>query len=153
MKPMLFTSHSLHSHRPSSKTTDIVVYIKPEFIALIIDRSKNHEYRKYRLEESIEHMWLLETGPNGKISIVITIGPAKTPGQVNDPSGLGNDDFDAGRKISKYGYPILGARQLKTPITRYEAKNQFNFIFPESRFYAPEWLINNFPLQDMRILF
>jgi len=33
----------------------------------------------------------------------------KTPGQVQDPSGVGNDDFNNGLKESKYGYPVIQA--------------------------------------------
>ena len=32
----------------------------------------------------------------------------KNPGQVQDPSGAGNDDFDKDLKDSKFGYPVLG---------------------------------------------
>jgi len=40
----------------------------------------------------------------------------KTPGQVRDPNRIGNDDFDNGRKVPKFGYPVLSLYKLKTPL-------------------------------------
>src|SRR5215472_8373980 len=39
--------------------------------------------------------------------VMITSKP-REPGEINDPSGIGNDDFDKGLKESKFGYPVLG---------------------------------------------
>ena len=44
--------------------------------------------------------------------VVLTTHP-KIPGQVQDPSGAGNDDFDKGLKDSKFGYLILGLYKLR----------------------------------------
>lgn len=38
---------------------------------------------------------------------VIRCGQAKVPGEVLDTSGVGNDDFDAGLKQSKFGCASL----------------------------------------------
>ena len=35
----------------------------------------------------------------------MTTAQPKVPGEVQDPNGIGNDDFDAGKK--EYGYPVL----------------------------------------------
>ena len=39
-----------------------------------------------------------------------------TPGQVQDPSGVSNDDFDKGLKESKFGYPVSGLYKLREPL-------------------------------------
>ena len=39
--------------------------------------------------------------------VMLTTHP-KIPGQVQDPSGVGNDDFDKGLKKSKFGYRRWG---------------------------------------------
>ena len=92
--------------------TDIVLAIKPEFVEAIRTQEKNYEYRKYEIKPTVTRFWLYETEPINAIRYVINVGPVKTPGQVQDPSGLGNDDFDKGLKESKYGFPILEMRQL-----------------------------------------
>jgi hypothetical protein len=133
--------------------SDVVVYIKPEFIPAILDRSKNHEYRKYRLDRSVQRLWLFENAPTSAITTVLDIGFAKSPGEVNDSSGMGNDDFDKGLKQSKFGYPILAARQLKVPITRDIAVKHHGFDFPPSHFDAPSWLLSSYPLDSMQRIF
>ena len=45
----------------------------------------------------------------------------KVPGEVNDPTGVGNDDFDQGLKESKFGYPVVESSSLRQ---RYEAEGE-----------------------------
>jgi len=50
--------------------TDVLLAIKPTHLANIIIRQKNHEYRKYRLRDGVERLWLYETGGgNGRSAI------------------------------------------------------------------------------------
>lgn len=49
-----------------------------------------------------------------------------TPGSVpTEPFGIGNDDFNAGLKQSKYGYPLLELYELVKPVTLSEAKTRW----------------------------
>lgn len=48
--------------------TDAILSIKPEFTQLISKRRKNHEYRKYKLKESVTRLWLYETAPTSAIT-------------------------------------------------------------------------------------
>lgn len=41
------------------------------------------------------------------------------------PFGVGNDEFNAGLKQSKYGYPVLELYQLVRPVTLPEMKSQW----------------------------
>ena len=63
--------------------------------------------------------WLYKTDPVNAVRYVITVGPTKTPEQVN---GLGNDDFDKGLKKSKFSYPILAINRLNKPISHKDMK-------------------------------
>ena len=78
--------------------TDIILAIKPEFVEAIRTQEKNHEYRKYEIKPTVTRFWLYKTEPINAIRYVINVGPIKIPGQVQDPTGLGNDDFDKGLK-------------------------------------------------------
>jgi hypothetical protein len=51
--------------RPGRVDTDVLLAIKPEHLANIISREKNHEYRKYRLKDGVSRLWLYETGSGG----------------------------------------------------------------------------------------
>ncbi|QGI87151.1 unnamed protein product [Fusarium fujikuroi] len=102
--------------------TDVLLAIKPEHLANIISREKNHEYRKYRLKDGVLRLWLYETGSGG----VIPPNTRHEPGSVpTEPFGIGNDDFNAGRKESKYGYPILELYELANPLTLNEMKTRW----------------------------
>ena len=49
---------------------DAILCIKPEFTKLIAERKKNYEYRKYKLKDSVKHLWLYETAPTSAITYV-----------------------------------------------------------------------------------
>jgi hypothetical protein len=42
-----------------------------------------------------------------------------------EPFGIGNEEFNAGLKQSKYGYPVLELFQLLRPVTLSEMKSQW----------------------------
>lgn len=49
-----------------------------------------------------------------------------TPGSVpTQPFGIGNAEFNAGLKQSKYGYPIQELYELVRPVTLAEMKSQW----------------------------
>ncbi|KAF4464931.1 hypothetical protein FALBO_8232 [Fusarium albosuccineum] len=79
--------------------SDVLLAIKPEHLANIISREKNHEYRKYRLKDGVVRLWLYETaGGGGRASIThIARIPASIrhePGSVPiEPPGIGNIDI------------------------------------------------------------
>ncbi|KAF5022709.1 hypothetical protein F66182_5257 [Fusarium sp. NRRL 66182] len=112
--------------------TDVLLSIKPHHLANIISREKNHEYRKYRLKDGVLRLWLYETGSGGgcsSITHIATIPPTTRhePGSVPDePAGIGNADFNAGLKESKYGYPILELYKLKHPVTLHEMTTRWS---------------------------
>ena len=42
--------------------SDVLLAIKAKHLADIAAQQKNHEYRKYRLRDGVESLWLYETG-------------------------------------------------------------------------------------------
>ncbi|KAI9854266.1 MAG: hypothetical protein M1813_001306 [Trichoglossum hirsutum] len=127
--------------------TDVILSIKPEFAELIAQRAKNYEYRKYKLA-GVERIWLYETAPTSKLTLVMTTTHPKVPGEVQDPSGVGNDDFDEGKKVSKFGYPVLHLHKLKEPISIGDMK-RYGLSAPQGYVYAPTQLVEDFPLGEM----
>ncbi|KKZ60184.1 hypothetical protein EMCG_05106 [[Emmonsia] crescens] len=96
---------------------DIFMSIKPEHIDNIASRVKNHEYRRYLLPSSVRRIWFYTTRPISRIEYVAHISRGKVPGEVQEDGGIGNADFNAGKKVSKYGYEILDLWRLKQPIS------------------------------------
>lgn len=150
--PAKAKSHSKTKAEPDDRVlTDVLLSIKAVHLANIVSRQKNHEYRKYRLRDGVERLWLYETAEGGgKTSItyvprtcfhffvlfyhqplyrhiaVIPDSVRHVPGSVpTEPFGIGNEDFNAGLKQSKYGYPILELYELVKPVTLAEMKSKW----------------------------
>jgi len=78
-----------------------------------------------------------------------TTGPAKKPGEVNDSSGIGNDNFDAGLKGCKFGYPIIQLYQFTDPLDCKTLKGKYGLIPPTSHFIPPPWLSRDYTLEKL----
>ncbi|KAH7154461.1 hypothetical protein DER46DRAFT_395993 [Fusarium sp. MPI-SDFR-AT-0072] len=89
--------------------TDVLLAIKPEHLANIISREKNHECRKYRLKDGVSRLWLYETGSGGGRSSITYV-----------------QQRYAGLKESKYAYPILELYELVNPVTLNEMKTRWS---------------------------
>lgn len=57
---------------------------------------------------------------------VIPLTTRHEPGSVpTEPFGIGNEEFNAGLKQSKFGYPVLELHELIRPVTLTEMKNRW----------------------------
>ncbi|TBU46666.1 hypothetical protein BD309DRAFT_857574 [Dichomitus squalens] len=130
----------------------VLLSIKPKSMQLIVEQKKNHEYRNYKLKETVKHIWLYETAPTSAITYVMSTTDPKAPGEVQDPSGVGNDDFDQGL-MSKFGYPIIELWRLRTPITATQLKEHFGIASSQGWRYATRKLVEELPLHEMDKLF
>ncbi|XHG08682.1 hypothetical protein AWENTII_011776 [Aspergillus wentii] len=102
---------------PKTSRSDIFMSIKPEHMYNISTRAKNHEYRRYLLPASVRRIWFYTTAPHSRLEYVARVSPGKTPGEVPEDGGIGNEDFNSGRKVSKYAYEILDLWRLREPIS------------------------------------
>ncbi|KAF5236405.1 hypothetical protein FAUST_6555 [Fusarium austroamericanum] len=127
---------------PSRTLSDMLLSIKPHHLANIISSEKNHEYRNRRLKDGVSRLWLYETGNGGgSLSIThIAIIPPNTrhePGSVpTEPPGIGNKEFNAGEKESKYAYPILELYELVNPVTLNEMRTRWGMGAPQGPQYV-----------------
>jgi hypothetical protein len=134
----------------SSETiTDVVLYIQPEHMTKITAQTKNHDYRKYELPYTVHRLWFFEMDPVDAITFMATTGPAKRPEEVNDSSGIGNDDFDAGLKGCKFGYPIIQLYQFTNPLNRKTLKGKYGLVPPTSHFVPLPWLSHDYTLEKL----
>ncbi|KAK4168237.1 hypothetical protein QBC43DRAFT_296902 [Cladorrhinum sp. PSN259] len=101
---------------PEVCKSDIIIAIHPKHVANIVSRVKNHEFRKYLLPA--------ETSPASSVKYVATISAGKRPGEIRDPNGLRNDEFDQGRleHLVKYAYEIRRLEALTAPISLSDLK-------------------------------
>ncbi|KAF9535307.1 hypothetical protein CPB83DRAFT_841546 [Crepidotus variabilis] len=151
--PVAKVSSSSKTSSPDRVYTDAILAIRPEFVKLIASREKNHEYRAYKMRDTVERIWLYETAPGSSIAYIMETGKPKTPGQVNDSTGVGNDDFDKGLKKSKFGYPVKGLYKLKAPLKPDVLKAKFSISPPQGLVYVTKPLFEAFSLDEMEKVF
>jgi hypothetical protein len=133
--------------------SDIFMSIKPEHIANIASRLKNHEYRRYLLPPSVRRIWFYTCAPISSIHYVARISSGKVPGQVPEDGGIGNEDFNAG-KVWKYGYEILELWKLERPISLQQAKEIGYLKGPPQKYcWVPQVVIENCPLDKQNNVF
>lgn len=127
--------------------TDIFMSIKPEHINNIATCAKNHEYRRYILPSSVRRIWFYTTAPFSRVEYVARISRCKIPGEVPEDGGIGNEDFNAGRKLSEYGYEILDLWKLKQPINLKLAISKGYMKGPPQKYcWVPLSLLESCPL-------
>jgi len=71
-KPAPLVASSSKSSKSSVERvyTDAILCIKPEFMDLIVSQEKNHEYRGYRMRDTVERIWLYVTAPTSALTYV-----------------------------------------------------------------------------------
>ena len=76
----------------------------------------------------------------------------KKPGDIEDESGDGNKDFNAGRQ-KKYGYEILELYALPTPIKYFQFRTECRGRPPTSWQFAKTPLVTKVLMEDMERIF
>ncbi|KAI1782315.1 hypothetical protein LXA43DRAFT_906105 [Ganoderma leucocontextum] len=128
--------------------THVVLRIRTAHANDIASGTKNHEYREYELDKQVKFIWLFEDELQAIRYIMATAAP-KRPGEVRDPSGKGNVDFDEGRKASKFGYPVTELYKLPSAITAETLKRDFGMDMGNGRQYVTWRLARAFPVPSL----
>ncbi|KAL5048225.1 hypothetical protein BDW71DRAFT_178163 [Aspergillus fruticulosus] len=122
--------------------------IKPEHITNIANRTKNHEYRRYLLPATVQRIWFYTTAPLSRLEYVARVSHGKTRGEVPEDGGLGNVEFNAGLKVSKYGYEVLKLWRLREVITLKGAiERGYLRGAPQKYCWVPVELLQSCPLE------
>ncbi len=120
-------------------TTEIFISLKPQFAELIRERRKTYEFRKYKPTRHVNRIWIYVTSPTAALRYIAEVGePVEYPNKIPE-NGVGNVEFNAGLKKSKFAFPILHLDELNEPITYKELRGRFNFTPPQSFTYADRY--------------
>jgi predicted transcriptional regulator len=115
---------AIRSTGPQTPHSDIMVSLHPEHIAKIIDRSKNHEFRAWKIPPQVSRIWIYITKPESQLKYMCIFGEPKAPGEVQDEKGVGNVEFNRGMKAAKFAYEILEVYELNNPVLLEEMKTK-----------------------------
>ncbi|KAI4210731.1 MAG: hypothetical protein LQ351_006406 [Letrouitia transgressa] len=143
-------AHPKHGADGSSLVShaDIFMSIKPEHMANIASGAKIHEYRKYLLPPSVRYIWFYTTAPVSAIQYVARVSRGKVLREVPEDGGLGNADFNAGKKESKFGYRILALWELGQPVTLHQAIEKGYLKGPPQKYtFVPKRVLQEYELE------
>ena len=112
----LATQH-IRSMAPRTKDSDVFISIRPENVSKIVDRTKNHEFRRQKILGTVRRIWIYETSPTRLLQYMAVISAAKRPGELEIEDGIGNAEFNAKNpNCGEYAWEILELYELADPI-------------------------------------
>ncbi|KAI0553825.1 hypothetical protein F4679DRAFT_528256 [Xylaria curta] len=115
---------SIRALGPQTPHSDIMVSLHPEHIAKIVDRTKNHEFRVWKIPQQVSRIWIYITRPECELKYMCRFGEAKLPGEIEDDKGVGNIEFNQGKKSAKFAYEVLQVYELNNPVSLDEMKRK-----------------------------
>lgn len=102
---------------PQTDRSDIIISIHPQQVEQIVEGHKTHEFRNYRIPQTVGRIWIYVTRPACALKYMATISVAKQPGDISheDP-GIGNVEFNEG-KGSQFAYELKQIYELNNPVS------------------------------------
>ncbi|KAL2276491.1 hypothetical protein FJTKL_00915 [Diaporthe vaccinii] len=101
---------------PQTDRSDIIVSVHPEHAEQITEGNKTHEFRDYRIPQTVGRIWIYITRPVCALKYMATISGAKEPGQIYDDQGVGNEEFNDGKGL-KFAYELKQVYELNNPVS------------------------------------
>ncbi|KAI8965065.1 hypothetical protein F5Y11DRAFT_313784 [Daldinia sp. FL1419] len=114
----------INSLGPQNNRSDIIMSLHPEPLAKIINGTKNHEFRVWKMPRTVNRVWIYSTKPLSELKYMCMLSPPKVPGEIEDDKGVGNVEFNQGKTVSKYAYEILQVYELNDPVSLEEMKKK-----------------------------
>lgn len=102
---------------PQTDRSDIIVSVHPEHAEQIAEGTKNHEFRNYRIPQTVGRIWIYITRPVCALKYMATISGAKEPGQISyDDRRVDNEEFNEGKGL-KFAYELKQVYELNNPVS------------------------------------
>lgn len=136
-------------------------------MALIVARTKTHEFRKVHYAPTITRVWFYETAPISAIRYICDIGPpiirpppsntyGAHPALLPKDGRIGNADYNSYHvdyDRYDYAYPILSCYQVNESITLKRLKQEFGIKgAPRGLVYLPGCLKDAVGVDDIEKL-
>ncbi|KAK8111413.1 uncharacterized protein PG998_007870 [Apiospora kogelbergensis] len=126
---------------PMSERSDIIISIYGEHVKRMVERTKTHEFRSWKMPESVHRVWVYITKPASELRYMFLVGPPKTRGEIDD-DGIGNAEFNAGKKkAATYAYEVLQAYELNNPVSLETMKQHGWPTAPQKYAYVPPAIV------------
>ncbi|KAI1337001.1 hypothetical protein F5Y15DRAFT_166527 [Xylariaceae sp. FL0016] len=110
---------------PQGPRSDIMVSLHPEHVTKILDGTKNHEFRAWKIPTEVSRVWIYITKPDCELRYMCQFGPPRVPGEIPvDDDGAGNQDFNQRKLAMKFAYEILQVYELNNPVALSQMKSR-----------------------------
>ncbi len=113
----------------------IIYSIKPQYVELIVNRKKNHEFRNKLPKKIPNIIWIYTTVPKKEIRYFMEVEAPVTYPNMIDEEGIGNTNFNSGWKYARHAYPIIHLYELNDSVKLEDLKTKYNFTAPQSFIY------------------
>ncbi|EJU03077.1 hypothetical protein DACRYDRAFT_106252 [Dacryopinax primogenitus] len=131
---------------------DIVISIKPEHMADIVARTKDHEFRKYVMPSTVKRWWFYVSSPDKTLRYVAVMSRAKGAGELTT-DGLGNTAFNAGEMEGHYAYEVEQLYKLTNPWSSAQLQQTFGISPPRKYVFVKTKLREACPLDEQTRVF
>lgn len=102
---------------PQTDRSDVILSIHSDHVKEIINGTKTHEFRNYKIPQTVARIWIYIARPVCQLKYMATLGQVKLPGEISpEDLGIGNKDFNEG-KGSKFAYELKQVYQLNNPVS------------------------------------
>ncbi|TGJ88249.1 hypothetical protein E0Z10_g583 [Xylaria hypoxylon] len=129
---------SIRALGPQTPHSDIMVSLHPEHIGRIMNRTKNHEFRVWKIPQQVSRVWVYITRPQSELRYMCLFGEPKTPGEIQNAKGIGNMEFNQGKMAAKFAYEVLQVYELNNPVSLDEMKRKGWVAGPPQKYtYIP----------------
>ncbi len=96
------------------------------------------------------------SSPDQTLRYIATISHGKRPGEIQPALldvGMGNADFNAGKKDEGFAYEIEELYELKEPLSLKAMQERYEATFPQRFSYVMDNMIQDIVLEDQIRLF
>ncbi|KAL8284330.1 hypothetical protein RB597_001581 [Gaeumannomyces tritici] len=111
----------LREMAPASERSDVVVTMHPSRVQEVVEGMRNHEFRATRFPRSVVRTWIYVGRPAQELRYMATLGPSRTMGQIDPNTGLGNAEFNEGKRmaggVAKFAYELVQVYELSNPVS------------------------------------
>jgi hypothetical protein len=125
---------------PISDRSDIIISIYGEHVEKMVTRMKTHEFRDWKIPDSVCRVWIYLTKPAKELRYMCIFGPAQTQGQIHE-DGVGNAEFNQGMKKSRFAYEVLQMYELNDPVSYQSMKDHGWPTAPQKLAYVPPAIV------------
>ncbi|ROW03010.1 hypothetical protein VMCG_05676 [Cytospora schulzeri] len=106
---------------PQTDRSDVILSVHPEQAEQMAEGIKTHEFRNYRIPQTVNRIWIYVTRPVCELMYMAPISAAKQPGEIApEDHGVGNAEFNEGRGPgagARFAYELKQVYELNNPVS------------------------------------